>query len=239
MNRILVWDLPTRLLHWLLVATILGAAGLALTADEEGRVFQTHMLLGLVAAFLVLLRVIWGFVGTRYARFGSFLFGPGALLAYLRAAFTRTDRRHVGHNPGAAYAIYAMLLLPVAVVASGVLLSTREALEELHPVLAYVNLAAIAVHIAGLAWHTIRHRENIALGMLTGSKAGEPAHAIASSRRGVGLVVLALAAGWAWLLVDGHDPRRARVTLFGQTIQLGETDAGQGDRHGQEEEDDD
>lgn len=70
----MVWDLPTRAFYWLLTATFVGAIGIALIADDKSHLFQTHMLLGLIPVFLVVLRVIWGFVGTRYARLGSFLF---------------------------------------------------------------------------------------------------------------------------------------------------------------------
>ena len=242
MSRILVWDLPTRLLHWLLVFSFAGAIGIALSVDDDLPLFHVHMLLGLVAALTVLLRLAWGLAGTRYARFGSFLFGPGALLTYLRGVFTRSDPRYVGHNPGAAYGIYAMLLLPLALAGSGLLLTTSDALDDLHPVLAYAMLGVIGTHVAGLAWHWVRHRENLAIGMLTGRKDGDPAAAIPSARPVVALLMLMVVAGWAALLMTGHDATRARVTLPGFTLPLGEPEddgAPEGDHEGHDDDGDD
>ena len=86
MNRILIWDIPTRVFHWLLTGTLIAALSIALVVDDDSTVFQLHMLFGLIAAFVVILRLLWGIVGSRYARFGSFLFGPKALFGYLHPA---------------------------------------------------------------------------------------------------------------------------------------------------------
>ena len=108
-NRILVWDLPTRLFHWLLSATVAGAMGIAFVVDDNSLLFQFNMVIGLIVAFLVILRIFWGFIGTRYARFGSFLFGPKALIEFLRGILQQTDKTYAGHNPCSGIAMYAML----------------------------------------------------------------------------------------------------------------------------------
>jgi cytochrome b len=221
-KRVPVWDLPTRLLHWLLSASFLGAMVIALAADDDGALFQMHMMLGLTAAFVVLLRVVWGVIGTRYARFGSFIFGPSALLRYLKSVFTRVGERHAGHNPGSAYAIYAMLILTIGLAVTGVLQQTREPLEELHEILAYLMLLTVAMHVTGLVLHTIRHRENIALSMLDGKKEADAQQAIASPGLLAGVLVLALCAGWAYFVLAGHDPGRRQLNLLGLTVPLGE-----------------
>jgi cytochrome b len=224
MNRILIWDVPTRVLHWLLTGTLIAALSIALMVDDDSSVFQLHMLFGLIAAFVVVLRLVWGIVGSRYARFGSFLFGPRALFGYLHAAFRGTGERHVGHNPGSAYAIYAMLLLTIGLGATGLLMPSGEAFEEAHEIMAYLMISVIVLHILGLVWHTIRQRENIALSMIDGRKAGEPSQAIRSSHLLVGVVFLALAAGWAFAVFSGHDAQagQLRLPVLGQTIRLGE-----------------
>lgn len=224
MNRILVWDLPTRIFHWILSLAVVGALGIALIADNDSSVFQVHMLLGLLAGFLVALRVFWGLVGSRYARFTSFLFGPKALLEYLWGTSRNTAARHIGHNPGSAYAIFAMLVAALGLAVTGPLLASQASIKEVHEVLAYGMLAAIAAHLAGIVIHTIRHRENIILGMLDGKKAGEPAQAIRSSHVVVGLVLVVLVAGWAAMVVGGHNGNERRLTLFGQTIRLGDAE---------------
>ncbi|MFT3771741.1 MAG: cytochrome b/b6 domain-containing protein [Minicystis sp.] len=94
-KRVLVWDLPTRLLHWLLAASFIGAFAVAVLSEHRNPVFAVHMLLGAIAAFVVVLRIAWGFVGLRYARFRSFAFGPRAVVEYVRGAFA-------GRRPGQA-----------------------------------------------------------------------------------------------------------------------------------------
>ena len=146
MSPILVWDLPTRLFHWLFTGTVLCAMAIALVVDDDSTLFQAHMLLGLVAGFMVLLRLVWGFAGSRYARFGSFLFGPKALVEYLVGVFRRRGERHIGHNPGSAYAICAMLLLALGLALSGLMMPSWKALEELHEVTAYSMLLMAGAH---------------------------------------------------------------------------------------------
>ncbi|MBN1612747.1 MAG: cytochrome b/b6 domain-containing protein [Polyangiaceae bacterium] len=236
MSRILVWDLPTRLFHWLFTATVVAALAIALLVDDDSTLFQVHMLLGLVAGFMVLLRLVWGFAGSRYARFGSFLFGPKALVEYLAGVFRRNGERHLGHNPGSAYAIYAMLLLALGLALSGLMMPSWKALEELHEVMAYSMLLVAGAHFAGIVLHTLRHRENIALSMVNGRKNGDAAQGIGSSNAIIGIVFLALTAGASAVVVNGHDEGARQLTLFGQAFQLGESEH---DRDNDREEDHD
>ncbi|MFC1642788.1 cytochrome b/b6 domain-containing protein [Myxococcota bacterium] len=223
MSRILVWDLPTRLFHWLFTATVMAALAIALVVDDDSTFFQVHMLLGLVAGFMVLLRLVWGFAGSRYARFGSFLFGPKALVDYLVGVFRRNGKRHIGHNPGSAYAIYAMLLLSLGLPLSGLLMSSWKAFEELHEVMAYSMLVVVGAHIVGIVLHTLRHRENIALSMINGRKNGDAAQGIGSSNAIIGIIFLTLTAGGAAVVLNGHDIGARQLTLFGRTFRLGES----------------
>jgi cytochrome b len=230
-SKILVWDLPTRLFHWLFTGAVLGALAIALVVDDDSTIFQVHMLLGLISAFIVLLRLVWGFAGSRYARFGSFLFGPKALVEYLVGVFRRTGERHLGHNPGSAYAVYAMLLLALGLALSGLLMPSWKALEGLHEVMAYSMLVVAGAHIAGIVLHTIRHRENIALSMINGRKNGEVAQGISSSHPLLGVVFLALTMGCAAILFNGHDSQARQISLFGQTFRLGESEDEKKDDH--------
>lgn len=113
-------------------------------------------------------------------------------MSYVQGAFTGRDERHVGHNPGSSYAIFAMLLLSGLTVVTGLMISFGvEAGEELHAASAYTLAAVVAVHVVGVVWYSIRHRENITLSMITGTKEGELKDAISSSHPIVGLVFLA------------------------------------------------
>jgi cytochrome b len=225
-QRVQVWDLPTRVMHWVLAFSVAGAAGLAFLTDDDGPWFRIHMLLGLMAGFVVVLRIVWGIWGTKYARFGSFAFGPKALVAYVRGVLRRgPEERHVGHNPGSSYAIWALLGLPLALVATGLLMSVGgEVFEEVHEPLAIALLVFIGAHLAGIVWHTVRHREGIALGMVDGRKLAEPSAAIPSTQPGAGLFVLALCAAWAGMLATGYDSSAGvlRLPFGGGALQLGE-----------------
>ena len=84
MNRVLIWDLPTRVFHWLLSGGFIAAAVIALALGEHSPLFPYHAIIGLTIALMVCLRVIWGIAGTRYARFGTFIFGPAAVIEYMK-----------------------------------------------------------------------------------------------------------------------------------------------------------
>jgi cytochrome b len=224
-TTIRAWDLPTRLFHWTLAGLFAGAFAIGELADEHTPTFAIHMLLGLILVAAVAFRLAWGLVGSRHARFADFLYSPARLVAYLKDALAGRDRPVAGHNPGAAWAIYAMLLLPLLLVATGLLAQAKlELFEDLHGVLGKVMLAAVLAHLAGVAWHTVRHHEPIALAMITGRRRGDPADAIASSHPVAALVFLALVGGWAGLVLRGHDPvaKVVRVPGIGLTIPVAE-----------------
>jgi cytochrome b len=217
------WDLPTRLFHWTLAGLFVGAFTVGSLADEHGPGFPIHMLLGLIAMAAIAFRLVWGFVGSRHARFSSFIYSPAALVAYLKDAFARRDRPVAGHNPGSSWAIYGMLLLPVALVTTGILAQPRnELFGDVHGVLGKVMLAAVIAHLVGVAFHTWRHRENLALSMVTGRRLGDPSQAIGSSHPVAAVVFVALVAGWAALVVRGHDPVAKVVRVAGVTIPVAE-----------------
>lgn len=238
MSRILVWDLPTRLFHWLLAAGFAAAFAIAILASDEHPLFPFHAILGLVLAFMVVLRVLWGFVGTRHARFRSFLFGPVSVLGYLKRVMTTRGARYVGHNPGSSYAIFAMLALVLGTVISGALRQTgSEAAEELHELFAYCTIAVAAAHVAGVLLHTVQQRENITLSMFSGLKEGEPSDAIPSARPVAGVVFLLFTLLWAGGLVRNYDRAAQRTILpvVGVAVQLKEAEQAE-PRHGEHRE---
>lgn len=228
MTRLLVWDLPVRLFHLLLGLCFLGAFTIANLVDDDSALYSAHMLLGLVMVLMVVLRVIWGFVGTRHARFADFAFGPRAVLGYLRGALTGKAQRHAGHNPGSSVAIFGMLSLVLAVGVTGVLVADgQRGLKDVHGLLSWGLVIAVVAHLAGVILHTVKQRENITLSMIDGRKAVDPAESIPHARPIVGLVFLALVGLWSWRLVAGFDPatRNLSVPFIGATLKLGETEA--------------
>lgn len=197
-SRVLVWDLPVRLFHWLMV---LSFAGAWLTAETE-RWRLLHVTLGYTLGGLVAFRLLWGLVGSRHARFASFVRGPRAVARYLGAMLRGRPEHHVGHNPAGALAIVAMLGLSLLLVGSGWALYNDlggELFEDLHEAVAEIMLAIIAVHVAGVALASRLHHENLVGAMFSGRKPALPQDGIRSAWRSVAALMLVAVLGfWTW-----------------------------------------
>jgi cytochrome b len=198
-SKIPVWDLPVRVFHWLLAITFAGAF---LTAESE-HWRNLHVMLGYTFVGLILFRLIWGFAGSRHARFTSFVAGPAAVWRYLRSLFSGNPEHHVGHNPAGALAILALLGLGLLTAGTGWAVYGDiggEWVEEIHEGAAYAMLAVVGLHIAGVLVSSFLHRENLVAAMITGRKPGAPDDAIRSRHRVLGVFLLgAVLAFWlAW-----------------------------------------
>jgi cytochrome b len=168
-DPIRVWDPFVRLFHWILV----GLFALAFITGEKGG--SWHDPAGYAIAGLVALRLIWGFVGSRYARFADFIYGPKAVANYLRNLLRGRPRRFLGHNPAGGVMIILLLLLLAVSCVSGWLLTTywffgSELMEELHELSTHLALAGIIIHVLGVIVASVLHRENLILAMITGRK---------------------------------------------------------------------
>ena len=194
-SRILVWDLPLRVFHWLLAISFVAAF---LTAESE-RVRDVHVVLGYTVLGLLAFRLLWGFLGTRHARWSSFAYGPGAVLDYVRSLLSHRQDHYVGHNPAGSWVIYFMVVLGLVAGISGYAVYSDlggKWTESLHEGAANAMLALVLVHVAGVVVSSLMHRENLVAAMLTGRKFGSPQDAIGGTRW---VTALALAAGVALL----------------------------------------
>jgi cytochrome b len=196
-RRILVWDAPVRTFHWLMVICFAGAW---ITAESE-RWRLLHATLGYTMAGLIAFRVVWGLVGTKHARFSSFVRAPGAALRYLGSLVRGAPEHHVGHNPAGALAIVALLGVAAVVVLSGWATYDGVAthwMEELHEGAAEALMALAVLHLAGVVVSSWLHRENLVAAMVTGRKPGTPADAVKRAWRGVAALMVAAVLGfWA------------------------------------------
>lgn len=181
MKKILVWDVPTRVGHWLLVTAFILSF---LTGDgEEWRL--VHVAAGYAVAGVIAFRIFWGLAGTRYARFASFLFSPGAVFTYLGELLKGKPGHWVGHNPAGSYVIYLLILLGLATSASGFAVYAEiggEWLEEAHDVLSYTMLGIVCFHVLGAIVSSLLHHENLVRSMIDGYKQGKDEEAIASNK---------------------------------------------------------
>jgi cytochrome b len=195
-SKVLVWDVPTRVFHWLLA---LSFAGAFLTAESE-RYRNVHVMLGYTVLGLVAFRLVWGLVGTRYARFWSFAYGPRSVLTYIKSLFTCSPQHHLGHNPAGSWAIFALLVLSLLAGLTGYATYTDIGghwMEDLHEALANTLLGVVFVHIAGVLVSSLVHRENLVRSMLTGYKSGNAGKAIRYRHRLIGATLAAaVAAFW-------------------------------------------
>jgi cytochrome b len=197
-RRILVWDAPVRLFHWLFAACFAGAW---LTAESE-HWRLVHVALGYTAGGLVIFRLAWGLIGTKYARFSSFVRGPASVWRYLLGISRGHPQRHVGHNPAGAVVIVALLALACVLTMTGWATYNDVGggwLGELHEALANIMLALVGIHVAGVIVSSWLHRENLVGAMLSGHKSGHPDEGISRAWRSVAAIVLAgVLAFWWW-----------------------------------------
>jgi len=186
-----------------------------------------HVFSGLLMLGLILYRVTWGVVGSRYARFSSFMFSPVTAFQYLLATLQQKADRHIGHNPAGSWAIYLLLSLGAGISVAGLAtLIAGEQFKDIHEVLANGALAIVAVHIIGVIAASFLHRENLPRAMVTGRKEGEADQAIPSSRLGSAIVLLILVAAFSLTYWKGWNPQTESVSLpfLSQPLALGERD---------------
>lgn len=199
MDRILVWDWPTRIGHWLMVAAFVVAY---LTGEsEEWRL--VHVWAGGTLAGVVAFRLLWGLTGSRHARFSSFVRGPAAAWNYLNGLLAGRAEHHVGHNPAGAYAIVLLLVLGLLAAATGWPLYqdlAEDWLEELHEGVVNAMLMVVAIHLAGVVVGSLAHKENLPRAMVTGYKVGPADQAIPGARLWAVPLLLASAGFAAWWL---------------------------------------
>ena len=197
-TAIRVWDAPTRVFHWLLV---LSFAGAYLTSESE-RWSLVHITLGYTLGGLITFRLIWGFVGTRYARFTSFVKGPSEVLQYAKSMATLKPKHFVGHNPLGAVAIVLLIVSGIAIVVTGYAAFNEiggEWVAELHEVASHIMLILVGIHIVGVIAASWLHKENLARAMVNGFKQGKAADGISRVWVSVAVVLVAAVLGFWYL----------------------------------------
>jgi cytochrome b len=158
-----VWDLPLRLFHWLLVASVAVAL---LSAEEGSPLNQWHVLSGWVAGILIFFRLAWGFVGGEHSRFANFI--RPSLIGHHLANLRKRGEPSLGHNPLGAIAVVVLLAVTATVVWTGAF--GGKAVEELHEIAGWTLLALVAIHVAAVIIMSVIERENLVRAMVVGTK---------------------------------------------------------------------
>ncbi|HET9652978.1 MAG TPA: cytochrome b/b6 domain-containing protein [Usitatibacter sp.] len=169
-----VWDALVRVVHWALVAAFVAAY------FSHGGYLRVHRLAGYAISALVVVRMVWGFVGSPHARFADFVAGPRKLGTYLTLLVRGREPRHIGHNPAGGAMIVLLLVLLAAVCVTGVVLDTPwyrddADFKQVHDLLTDATVVCILLHVMGVAVMSWRHRENLTVAMISGRKR-PPAH---------------------------------------------------------------
>ncbi len=215
-RTIRIWDLPTRLFHWFLLLLVVASF---VTGWVGGNLIEWHSRAGIAIAGLLAFRLVWGFVGSTYARFAHFVPGPGRLLAYLRGQWSG-----LGHNPFGALSVLALLGILIFQAASGLVANddiafegplyalvskaTSDSLSSLHRQNFWIIIALVSLHVLAIAFYARVKKDNLVMPMITGVKEVPTADARPAQGGGALAVVLALvAAGFViWAATGGLLP---------------------------------
>ncbi|MCC6485817.1 MAG: cytochrome b/b6 domain-containing protein [Armatimonadetes bacterium] len=224
MKRVLVYDLPTRVFHWLFALFFVIAFVVSKRFDDDQPRFSHHMIAGLVLLALVVFRTVWGFAGSKYARFSTFVLNPTELVSYFRGILTGDRRRWPGHNPASSWVAVIMLSLVVALAVTGYLMTRDRAfkdLKDIHETLANIFLAAVILHIAGVIVHTLRHKDAIWKSIITGYKTdvAQPSPPI-RLYPAVGVLLLAVTFGFVGYAARNFNDETRELSIIGIPLHL-------------------
>lgn len=220
MHTVRVWDLPTRLFHWGLALCVVG---LIVTGNVGGNAMVWHGRLGYAVLTLLLFRITWGLVGGHWSRFGSFLYGPASIVAYLRGQ--SRPEHNVGHNPLGMFSVLALLLILLAQVGSGLFADDEiaftgplaglvsgdwvgQATSYHKKVGKLILIALVALHLGAIAFYKLVKKQNLVQPMILGDKTVAtpvPASRDNARTRLLALVLLLLCAAAVYGIVSLGD----------------------------------
>ncbi len=184
LRAVRVWDLPTRLFHWVLALAVVGSV---VTAKIGGNATAWHFRLGYLVLGLLLFRIVWGVVGGHWSRFATFVRGPGTVLRYLRGQARPDEHLDVGHNPLGAGSVIALLTILAVQVSTGLI--ADDEIASVGPLNRFVDTATglaatawhktggqwiivglVVLHIAAIVFYKVRHDKDLVGPMLRGDK---------------------------------------------------------------------
>ena len=218
LRAVRVWDLPTRIFHWLLAACVIASV---VSAKIGGNAMVWHFRFGYVVFTLLAFRILWGLVGGRWSRFASFIYAPATTLRYLRGGSRAHEHHDVGHNPLGAFSVFGLLAILAAQVGTGLFAddeiantgpliklvsgATSLLLTKWHKTFGqWIIISLVLLHVAAILFYLLKKKQNLVRPMLSGDKvlpADVPASADHVRSRGLALaLVAACGAVVAWVV---------------------------------------
>ena len=204
-QAVLVWDFPVRIFHWLLVISFAGAW---LTSESEAQQL-IHYAFGYSACAIILFRIVWGIVGTRYARFTEFVKGPAEIGQHIKSLLAGSQSTGPGHNPVGALVMLSLMILILLIDLTGYWIVKGylgELMSGAHEAISNLALGFVLIHIAAAIIMSLLQKENLVKSMFNGLKQGSPEQAI---RYPMYLLGVALAVAYMYcfyLVVSGSLP---------------------------------
>ena len=214
LQAVRVWDLPTRVFHWLLA---LAVVGMVITGKIGGNALAWHFRIGYLVMGLLLFRLLWGFVGGHWSRFARFVYSPGTVLRYLRGQGRPDEHLDVGHSPLGAFSVFALLFFLALQVGTGLVADDEIATQG--PLNRFVSAATassathwhkgagqailivlVLLHVGAIVYYRVRQNKNLVQPMLTGDKQlpaqpPTPAARDSMATRGLAAVLAVVCAG--------------------------------------------
>jgi cytochrome b len=213
-QRLLVWDLPTRLFHWLLVVLVIASF---VTAKIGGIWMPYHVLSGCTILGLLLFRIIWGFMGGRYARFSAFIRSPSKVIKHTQTMLKKEAPKYPGHNPLGGWSVVAMLIALLVQVVTGLFANddiftegplypwvskaTSDWLTHIHRLNQNVIIVLITIHVTAVLFYLIIKKENLILPMFSGHKYWDQEAQASTNQVGLALIVAGFLAVAIYLLL--------------------------------------
>ncbi len=227
MKTIRVYDLPTRLFHATFSILFIAAFIIAKAIDDESAIYGYHMIFGMIMSLAVVLRIIWGFFGSEYAQFKSFVLNPSELIIYLKNAIQSKTKRYVGHNPGSSFAAVFMFACSLGLFFSGynmVVKNYKYIFEEVHEILAHLFLILSVFHVLGIVLHTIKHQEKIGFSIIHGKKQTETSAIEVKNYYLVSILYIILIVSFSIFLFKNFDQDSGDLTLANRVYKLVDMD---------------
>jgi cytochrome b len=184
-----------------------------------------HIMIGLGLVVTALLRIVWGFIGSRYAKFSSFALKPYDLLRYFKDLLTSKTLKKLGHNPASSWAALAMIMLSLGLGFTGIMMAqdiNKDFYEDIHELCGNVFIIIAAGHVLGIIIHTLGHKDKIGLSMVHGCKKSIVGDVgIVKSHAKIGFLFVAILISFFIYLNKNYNTTQRSLNIGGITLQLG------------------